>query len=108
MENLDYYTETVYNGKWKRYTYNAGDWYKEVKNPEEWLDCPKCGKKPLIWIFNNGRQTACGCGENKYNGFRIKAESIISVANRNNGSIETYNPDELRINWNNYCKTFLK
>ena len=34
-----------------------------------WLVCPNCNLKPLVWEFNNGRSTACGCGENEYNHF---------------------------------------
>lgn len=105
MNYEKYYTETVYNGKWKRYTYNAIDAYREVDKPNDWLECPYCEKIPLIWIFDNGRCTACGCGENKYNKFSVHAESVMSVIYRNDGSTIDYDSDELRKNWNHWCKT---
>lgn len=89
------------------------DKYIPVKNPSEWLSCPKCGLKPLVWEFDNGRYTACGCGENKYDHFSIRAESInsyLSRADRYNSSL--YNKwwyddykVELQDNWNAYCTT---
>lgn len=27
----------------------------------EWLPCPRCGLRPLVWEFDNGRVTAWGC-----------------------------------------------
>lgn len=74
--------------------------YKIPDDHEKWLACPNCGLKPLVWEFNNGRSTACGCGENEYRHFSIYAESIMSYINRNNGSALLYNSDELRMNWN--------
>lgn len=105
MEQDDYFTKTVYNGKWKRFTYNAIDAYKEVSSPDEWLNCPVCGKKPLVWLFDNGNRTACGCGKNRYDKFSIQSESIMSYIKRNNGSALHYDSDQLRKNWNHWCKT---
>lgn len=91
--------------------------YKEVKNPEEWLNCPKCGLKPIIWEFDNGRYATCGCKVKldcdeikEYDCFvplKIRAESIMSVLkNSHDGkSLDKYNENELRDNWNHYCKT---
>lgn len=88
--------------------------YKPVEDPQEWEECPKCGFKPLIWEFDNGRFTACGCGEGDYekNHLTIRAESIGSYLNR----LETYKSnkykswydeynEELKNNWNTYCET---
>ena len=85
--------------------YNCIDAYKEVGNPGKWLDCPNCGLKPKIWEFDNGRSTACGCGENRYQHFSIHAESIMSVVGRFNGSTTDYDSDALRKNWNWWVET---
>lgn len=87
--------------------YKAISSYKPLKNPEKWLKCPNCKLKPLIWTFDNGRHTACGCGKNEYNHFSIRAESIMSVMqNSYNGtSLAKYDQDELRKNWNHWVKT---
>ena len=74
--------------------------YQIPNKPEEWLDCPNCGLKPLVWEFNNGSSTACGCGENEYNHFSIWTESIMSHIQRNGGSALLYDSDALHKNWN--------
>jgi hypothetical protein len=79
--------------------------YKIPNKPEEWLDCPNCGLKPLVWEFNNGRSTACGCGENIYRHFSIHSESIMSWVTRYNGSALDYDSDKLRKNWNHWVET---
>lgn len=88
-----------------RSEYKAISAYDVVKEPWLWLNCPKCGLKPLVWEFNNGRSTACGCGENEYRNHSIEAESIMSYVTRNGGSALGYDSDELRKNWNHWCKT---
>lgn len=76
------------------------------KDPDgEWLPCPNCGLRPKVWSFDNGRSTACGCWENKYDHFSIHAESIMSIVKRNDGSVAGYDSDALRKNWNEWCKT---
>jgi hypothetical protein len=77
--------------------------YKIPDKPEDWLNCPNCGLKPLIWEFNNGRSTACGCGENIYRHFSIHSESISSHVGRNGGSALHYDTDKLRKNWNHWA-----
>jgi hypothetical protein len=79
--------------------------YKIPNNPEEWLDCPNCGLKPLVWEFNNGRSTGCGCGENEYNHFSIWSESIMSWVTRHGGSALNYDSYKLRKNWNHWVET---
>lgn len=88
-----------------RSQYKAISAYDQVENPYAWLNCPKCGLKPIIWTFDNGRSTACGCGENEYRNHSIQAESIMSYVTRNGGSAMGYDQDELRKNWNHWCKT---
>jgi hypothetical protein len=79
--------------------------YVIPKDAEEWLPCPNCGLRPLTWEFNNGRSTACGCGENEYSHFSIHTESIMSFIGRNNGSALLYPSNGLRENWNHWAKT---
>jgi hypothetical protein len=76
--------------------------YKIPVNPSKWLNCPNCGLKPLIWEFNNGSSTGCGCGENEYNHFSIWTESIMSYISRHGGSALNYDSDKLRKNWNHW------
>lgn len=98
--------EDYINGKedWRYYAINA---YKKVEKPNEWKCCPKCNLIPKIWIYDNGRSTACGCGESRYRHHSIHAESIMSVMkNSHNGkSCVDYNDDDLRKNWNHWCDT---
>ena len=73
----------------------------------EYLPCPNCGLKPKVWVFDNGRSTACGCWNSKYDHFSIHAESIMSVIKRSsNGEDCTgYDPAALRDNWNHWAQT---
>lgn len=88
--------------------YRCTDAYKAVDNHEEWLNCPCCGLKPRYWVFDNGRFTACGCGNSIYDHFSVRAESIMSVHVRTDGKNMTlYDTDELRKNWNEYCMTMI-
>ena len=45
----------------ERYKYKCIDAYEEPENPMEWLPCPRCGLRPLVWEFDNGRVTAWCC-----------------------------------------------
>lgn len=83
--------------------HNCIDAYKEPDDSESWTSCPKCGLKPKIWVFDNGRFTACGCWESKYDGFRVEAESIMT-AHLRDGNTKNYNSNALKENWNNYCE----
>lgn len=76
--------------------------YQIPKNIDKWLICPKCNLRPLVWEFNNGRSTGCGCGENEYNHFSIYSESIMSYVTRHSGSALHYDSDKLRKNWNHW------
>ncbi len=82
--------------------YKCIDSYEIPKNPENWSQCPNCGLRPLVWEFDNGRSTACGCGKNKYDHFSIWSESIMSHIKRNGGSVLDYNSHKLMINWNSW------
>jgi len=76
--------------------------YKIPDNFEKWNKCPDCGLYPLIWEFNNGSSTACGCGKNEYDHFSIYAESIMSYGKRNAFNFGGYDNDKLRKNWNHW------
>lgn len=78
--------------------------YKEPDNIEKWMRCSICNLQPLVWEFDNGRSTACGCGENEYNHFSVEAQSIMSVYTKTKSTAE-YDSDELRKNWNHWVKT---
>ncbi len=87
--------------------YRCTDAYEVLPDDSGWSECPCCNLKPNIWVFNNGRSTACGCGNDEYDHFSVHAESIMSVHTRNNGSTFEYDPDTLRKNWNEYCATMI-
>lgn len=83
------------------------DAYQDVSEHEHWERCPCCNLKPKIWTFDNGRSTACGCWNSRYDIFSVKAESIMSVHIRCNGNLQEYSVDQLRLNWNEYCATMV-
>lgn len=62
--------------------YKCINTYEKPENPMEWLPCPRCGLRPLVWEFDNGRSTACGCGTDGYCHWSVRAESIMSVIKR--------------------------
>ena len=79
--------------------------YKIPDKPSEWLPCPNCNLIPLVWEFDNGRSTGCGCGKNEYDHFSIHSESIMSHVTRQGGSAMEYNIQKLKQNWNHWVKT---
>ena len=85
--------------------YMCTDAYSIPKNPMMWEMCTDCGLRPLIWEFDNGRATACGCGKDTYEHHSIHAESVRSVVERCDGSAMEYDLDALRNNWNQWVKT---
>lgn len=86
--------------------YMCIDSYISPEHVDDWMNCPCCNLKPKVWSFDNGRYTACGCWNDKYNHFSICAESIGSVYRRT-GMTEEYSGDKLRLNWNEYCATMI-
>ena len=87
------------------YTYNLIDSYKQPTNSEEWLDCPVCHSKPLVWIFDNGRHTGCKCHNHTYDHRAIQAESIMEYYRRNGNSLVGFDDNELLSNWNHWVLT---
>lgn len=105
--------EDYHSGKHDNmYASNNWDWFKKVKNPEDWEPCPVCGLRPKVWEFDNGRFTMCACMDaedphNMYRHFSIRAESVMSVVHRSptGTSAAEYDVDGLRKNWNEWAKT---
>lgn len=87
--------------------YMCIDAYEDPKDVDKWMSCPCCNLKPKVWQFDNGRSTACGCYNSKYDHFSVRAESIMSVHIRCDGSLKEYDSDKLRLNWNEYCATMV-
>lgn len=84
------------------------DAYKIPKNQSEWCNCPKCGLKPLTWVFDNGEHTACGCWESKYDHFDIQAPQTITENVIKTGGVNGYDSDAHRQKWNEYCENYAK
>lgn len=84
------------------------DAYKVPKNQSEWHDCPKCGLKPMTWVFDNGEHTACGCWKDKYSHFDIQAPQTIAENVRKTGGFVGYDSDAHRQKWNEYCESCSK
>ena len=89
----------IFNGKYKVHSF-----YYHMDPEGEWISCPFCGLRPRVWVFDNGRKTACGCWNDRYQGFSISAESVMSVYRRT-GCTQEYDVDALRTNWNHWCST---
>ena len=87
--------------------YKCIDACERPENPMEWLPCPRCGLRPLVREFDNGRATACGRGTDCYSHWSVRAESIMPVIKRsdNGKSAEAYDIDELKNNWNHWVRT---
>jgi hypothetical protein len=108
LNNLKIKQEEVeYLKEWTEFRkkYKATDSYVKVKDPENWIPCKSCGLIPLVNEFDNGRWTACGCGENEYNNFSIRAESVMSYYHRRGGDMTGYNTSALKMNWNQWVLT---
>lgn len=101
------------------YDYDLIDAYKDINTQMhnewldvqedhsiKWLECPKCHKKPKLWLFDNGRYASCACHNNTYQGNSISATSVCEYGRENNWDFTNFNNDELRLNWNNYCLYF--
>jgi len=88
-----------------RKKYKCTSAYKKVEDPQYWLPCKNCGLIPLVWEFDNGRKTGCGCGKNDYDHFSIQAESVMSFVTRHKGSAQGFSNNSLRMNWNQWVRT---
>jgi len=99
------YTQKFNHGHRVNTYYKCIDAYTDPEG--EWLNCPCCGLRPKTWCFDNGRSTACGCGNSRYDHFSVYADSIMSVHTRCGGNLSEYDHDELRKHWNEYCTTMV-
>ena len=91
--------ETKEDYRWK---YMSFDFYKEPENKESWLECPECGLTPKIWVFDNGEQAHCVCGENSYKHKHSVSAKPIGDYVRETGGFTGYDGDNLRKIWNEY------
>lgn len=82
------------------------DAFKQPKDQDKWNACPKCGLKPLVWVFDNGEHTACGCWENRYKHFDVQADETIGDVVRRTGGFNGYDEDAHRRKWNAYCENY--
>ena len=101
------YTQKLNHGYPTHTDYFCIDAYEYVPEHEHWEKCPCCGLKPKVWRFDNGRSTACGCWNDRYDIFSVRAESIMSVYTRCSGNLAEYSSDQLRLNWDEYCSTMI-
>lgn len=83
---------------------NCIESYEKPRNNNNWLKCPRCKLKPLVWIFNNGASTACGCRNSMFDYFTVRSESIMSQYKRT-GFTKKCTEEELRKNWNFWVRT---
>lgn len=88
----------------KDYGYDLIGKYVVPSDASEWEKCPACGLRPKTWTFDNGRTAACGCGTGKYNHLSIEATPILKFYQENE-SLENFDDEELKKNWNDYCET---
>ena len=72
--------------------------------PEEYNNCPRCGLKPRLWVFDNGKSAGCGC-QPKYSGQYPEAIDINSYY-RKFGTLKGYdiNKEDLLKSWNYYTE----
>lgn len=101
------YTKKLNHGHPVNHNYMCCDFYAYPDDIDNWMDCPCCGFKPKVHIFDNGSNTGCGCGKTPYDHFAVHAESIISHIKHSGGSLVGYDGDALRKNWNEYCATMI-
>lgn len=101
------YKQNINHGYVVHSDYFCIDAYEAVPEDEHWEKCPCCNLTPKVWLFDNGRSTACGCWNNRYEHFSVHAESIMSVYVRCEGNLTEYNSSQLRLNWNEYCATMV-
>lgn len=80
--------------------WDIGEWYEPLISVKGWNACPKCKEFPRTWVFDNGSFAKCRCFQMYDVG--VQSESISDVARRCGGSVREYNPDGLRIAWNEH------
>lgn len=66
---------------------------------DEWHTCPKCLKKPRLWIFDNGEHAKCGCNST-YDQASASGQTIWEYHNQHNGDMTHWSHNDLRDKWN--------
>ena len=66
---------------------------------DEWHTCPKCLKKPRLWIFDNGEYAKCGCNST-YDQASASGQTIWEYHNQHNGDMTNWSHNDLRDKWN--------
>ncbi len=66
---------------------------------DEWHTCPKCLKKPRLWIFDNGEYAKCGCNST-YDQASASGQTIWEYHNQHNGDMTHWSHNDLRDKWN--------
>lgn len=82
--------------------YPHADNWERPKDIDRWETCRKCGRKPYVWIYDNGKNARCNCpvsGKSVYFNM-ITVESIGAYSRRNDGSALGYDWDNLLKAWN--------
>lgn len=72
--------------------------------PKEYKTCPRCGLKPKLWIFDDGKMAGCGC-HHRYFGDCPEAIDINSYY-KTHGNLTGYDIDQrdLLRSWNYYTE----
>lgn len=71
--------------------------------PDDWVTCPDCGSKPVLWIYDNGSTARCEC-QVIAGKAPARTESIMGVLKRT-GSTAEYNRKDLKLAWEIYLLT---
>lgn len=98
-------------GKYRCQSWRAAEFYKpfdeERVTPSEWNECPVCGEKPRIWIYDNGEYAKCKC-QDTYDKSAASGKTIWEYHHEHNGDMTEWNHNDLRDNWNKYVEQTLK
>lgn len=93
--------------KYNTKVFKWNNYYEDIENVEDWLECPVCGIIPKIFDRDYVRQVQCACSEGDSEILRrtIVAEPIGYFVKRT-GGFAGYDENELMNNWNNWVKSF--
>lgn len=85
---------------WKLYAKN-NKVYDDLKDGEDWLACPICGLKPVVWGYDHGIHARCLCGV-------LGIQNTVSYIGpreyyEQNGTLEGYD-EAFRNKWNDHVK----
>jgi len=86
--------------RWQEATIPA---YKPIKDGTEWMACPKCNRKPRVWIFDNGNYAKCQCSK-KYDSSNLVSYQSIGDYYRKFKTTAEYDNDGLMKAWNSHVE----